>query len=49
VLKVFWILVSVAVALLMTALMASGIYANRSALPVVGLVFVGLLGFGLFW
>jgi hypothetical protein len=49
VLKLLGFVVSIAAVVVMTAMMASGIYAKRSALPVVGLVFVGLLGFGLFW
>lgn len=41
--------VLVIVALVMTGVLAAAIYANRSALPVVGAVFGALIVFGLFW
>jgi hypothetical protein len=46
--KILGLIVSVASVVVMTAMMASAIYANRSALPVVGVVFAGLIAFGLF-
>jgi len=39
----------VVLAIVMTGVMASAVYANRDALPVVGLVFCALVAFGLFW
>ena len=39
----------IALAAVMTLTMAGAVYANRNALPVVGVVFTALVVFGLFW
>lgn len=48
-LKILGFVVSAVLAVGMTIYMIGAIHEHRSALPVVGVVFVALLGFGMFW
>ena len=49
VLQVLAVLVLAAIAVGMTGIMLGALYANRSALPVVGVVFGAVLLFGFMW
>lgn len=49
VLQVLAALVLAAIALGMTGVMLGALYANRGALPIVGVVFGALLLFGFMW